>query len=337
MKKTAKGVVVAVIFMTSFANTALSQHPDTVYNIKIGRDGFASFDGDSYRFIDIYLNNNSNDTLFYAGTECHNLLFSVYSNPYFHLADNCKQTTYIKAALPPHRSQKLELYLTKDKSPDKDVSIIIHMKLYNWSDGDAKQNKELLPGELSDSTVLHYNANHQSYWSKKDNDIFEKKQRSILPDKYLYLLTDNDRKLYTLTVDNAKISKPRDTLLTFLGHRQPKKAKVVTVPAFLHNNSEATLRFYTMSCSWYDYWHTNYTGIGLSEWPCEANAPQIITVEPHQIYRRDLTIIYDSTVLKGERYRVSMSLIKSQKNDKFFWPDEYIRFNKIWSNEIAIQ
>lgn len=339
MIKTIKRAIITIICFASFVNTALSQHQGTVYNIKIATGGFASFGGNNYTVIDIYLNNNSNDTLFYRGSDCHNLLFSVNNNPYFHLAySTCKQRSYVKTALPPHRSQKLRSYLTMDKSPDKDVPIIIHMELYKWSDGDAKQNEELLLGDLSDSTVLHYNSNHQEFWSKDEFEVLEKKERSILPDKDLYLLTDNDRKLYTLTVDNAKISKPRDTLLTFRRDGKSKKAKVVTVPAFFHNNSEATLRFYTMSCSWYDYWHTNYTGIGLSEWPCEANAPQIITVEPHQIYRRDLTIIYDSTVTKGERYKVSMSLIKAPGIWDFDrWPGEYVRFNKIWSNEIVIK
>lgn len=326
-----------MICLASFANSALSQRKDTVYNIKIGRNGFASFGGNDYTFIDIYLNNNSNDTLFYQGSDCHNLLFSVNNNPYFHLAYSaCKQRSYVKTALPPHRSQKLRSYLTMDKSPEADVLLIINMKLYKWTGAETTPNKELLLGDLTDSTVLHYNSNHQEFWSKDEFEIFKKKESSILPDKDLYLLTDNDRKLYTLTADNARISRPKDTLLTFLGHGQPKRARVVTVPALLHNNSDATLMFYSMSCSWYEYWHTNHPGIGLSEWPCLANAPQIITVAPHSDYQRDLTIIYDSTVMTGERYRVSMSLIKAP-GIRDFWPDEYVRFNKIWSNEITIQ
>jgi len=112
------------------------------------------------------------------------------------------------------------------------------------------------------------------------------------------------------------------------------------VPAFLKNNSDNTLRFYSMTCSWYMFWATNYPGIGLSGWGCNANMPEIITVAPHKVYKRDLIIIYDSTVTKSERYRISMSLLIVPKDDKwrgFFWLDEYIRFNKIWSNEIVIQ
>nr|WP_067060257.1 hypothetical protein [Mucilaginibacter sp. L294] len=284
--------------------------------------------------------NNSNDTLYYQDADCYNLLFSIKSNPYFHLADDvCHQSKYSKTALAPHRAQKMALYLTMSKIPDRSVSIVINMNLYKWANDQAKQSKELVSGNMSDSLVLHYDSNHKAYWPKDAFEVLDKKQRSILPDKDIYLLTNTDRKSYTLTVEKEKIEPPRDTIITDYKNRKTKKAKVITAPVILHNNSNDTLRFYSMTCSWYSFYGTNSTAIGLPVWACNKNIPQIITIAPHKIFERYMSIVYDSNIKSGNKYRISMSLLKvpdDLKSTWGFWPGEYVRFNKIWSNEITI-
>ena len=339
MRNKSKSAIIIIFLITNFANKTFAQHSKALYSIIADRDGFSSFDGKNYISIQVYLNNNSNDTLYYRGADCYNLLFSIKKNPNFHLAnDICNQSKYLKTSLAPHRAQKMALYLIMDKTPNRNVSILINMNLYKWTNDGATKRKELLSGNLSDSTVLHYNTNHQAYWPKEEFEILEKKERFILPDKDIYLLTDNDRKLYTLTVENAKIGAPRDTSIT-TANNKPQKAKTVQVPLILHNNSEDTLTFYTMTCSWYTFFGTNNNVISLADWACEKNVPEIITVAPHKEYKRNLTIVYHSNLRIGSRYRVSMSLLKVSGNVKWtwnFWPEEHVRFNKIWSNEITI-
>ncbi|TWI99320.1 hypothetical protein JN11_02637 [Mucilaginibacter frigoritolerans] len=336
MRKIFKSAVIVIVLITNLINIASAQQPKSLYNIVVDDGGgFASFDGKNYITIQVYLNNNSNDTLYYRGADCYNLLFSMRSNPYFHLAnDVCHQSGYLKTVLPPHRSQKMTLYLIMDKAPSGDGSIPVNMNLYKWGGDEGKPGKQLLYGNLSDSILLHYNSNHQNYLTKKDFEIRVEKEKSILPDKDIYLLTDNDRKLYTLTVENAKISVPRDTIIARENNKS-KKAKAVTVPLVLHNNSNDTLRFYTMTCSWYIFFDTNVRGIGISGWACDKNIPDLITIAPYKEYKRNLNIDYQPNIKSGSRYRISMSLLKDP--GKWIWPREYVRFNKIWSNEIAIQ
>jgi hypothetical protein len=227
-----------------------------------------------------------------------------------------------------------------DKTPDRNVPIFINMNIYKWGNGKGDNDKENLLGQMSDSTVLYYNNKHQAYWPMAKFDILAKKQTSVLPDQDIYLLTDNDRKLYTLTVEEEKIGVPRDTIITDYENKKKKKAKVITVPLILHNNSKDTLKFYSMTCSWGSFYGTNSTGIGLPAWACEKNIPQIITITPHKVFQRDMSIVYDSNIKSGNQYRISMSLLKAPNDVKRiwdFWPEEFVRFNKIWSNEITIQ
>jgi len=340
MRRKFKSAIIIIFLITHFVNITLAQNSKSLYNIIAGRDGFSSFDGKNYISIQVYLNNNSNDTLYYRGADCYNLLFSIKSNPYFHLADDiCHQSKYLKIVIAPHRAQKMEMYLTMDKTPDRNVAIHIKMNLYKFISGKAKHSKELLYGNLSDSVVLHYTISHQAYWPKDEFEILDKKEKFILPDKDIYLLTDVDRKLYTLTVEKAKIGVPVDTTIMTIENNKPKKVRTVMVPLTLHNNSEDTLRFYTMTCSWYTFFGTNGSGISLPSWGCDKNIPEIVNVAPHKEYKRNLNINYYPYVKSGTRYRISMSLLKVPGNAKLtwnFWPDEYVRFNKIWSNEIAI-
>lgn len=336
MKRKIRNIFIGVVFLTTPATIVFAQHEQSRYTLILGRDGFSSFDGKNYTSLEVYLNNNSNDTLYYRGSDCDNLLFSIKGNPYFRLDDKaCYQSKFLKTALPPHRSQKMHLYLTMDKNPDRDIPLVINMKLYKWLGEDPKQYKYFPSVSLSDTTVMHYNSKHQIYYNREAFEILEKNERSILPDKDIYLLTENDLKLYTLTVDKDKISKPRDTIIT-----NNDSIKVILVPVILHNNSDETLSFYSMTCSWYVFFAINKKeDIWLPGWDCDKNIPQIITVAPHKDFARNLTIIYNAGIKSGSSYRVSMSLLKAVPNKKYvwdFWPNEYVRFNKLWSNEIAI-
>jgi len=339
MREILKSLIITVIITASITNATSAEHRKSTYSLIVGRSGFASIDGKNYLSIEVYLNNYSNDTLYYRGADCDNLLFSVRGKPYFHLAkDVCRQNNHLKAVLPPHRSQKMKLSFTADQTPNRNVQLLITMKLYKWNGWGAKQGKVLY---LSDSTVLHCNINHQNYYSIDDFEALEKKQETVLPDKDIYLLTDKDRKLYTLSVERAKVSVPRDTtIITFKDIRRPKKTKVVTVPVILHNNAEDTLRFYSMSCSWFAFWGADQKSIGIAGWPCDSNFPVVISIAPHKSYGRNLNIIYDLGVKNGNKYRISMSLLKVLGKGKWdfdFWPGDYVRFNKIWTDELSIR
>lgn len=342
MKKNLLKISIAVIFTIGILNNSHAQLQKSPYEIIVDRNGFAGFNGKNYIFVTIFLNNNTNETLYYQGTDCYTSLFNLKRNPYFHLAEDiCNNTTYSKLVLPQHRSQRMRIFLKRDKMPNSNVLLNFRMKLYKWVDKESpRQEKDALPGKLSDTIVLHYNSDHQPYWPREEFDILDKKEKSVMPDKDIYLLTDIDRKRYTLTIEQAKISAPRDTVITGFMDRKPKKVSVITVPVTLHNNADDMLRFYSMTCSWNEFWSIDCQYMELPGWACDKNVPEIIEVAPHQEYRKSLNIVYDSKVKHGSLYRISMSLLKADQNIKWAMglsPDEYVRYNKIWSNAVIIR
>lgn len=213
MENQLKKILIAITFAIALTNSSLAQQQKLPYEIIIDKDGFSSFGGKNYTSITIFLNNNTNETLYYQGSECYNLLFNLKNNPYFHLAnDICKDTKHSEIAVPPHRSQKMEAYLTMDKRPDRNVSLVISMDLHKWVNNKNNGDKKpLLVNRLSDSITLHYNAQHQIYYPYYDYEMLDKKEECILPNKDIYLLNDEDRKHYILKVDENQISRPRDT------------------------------------------------------------------------------------------------------------------------------
>jgi hypothetical protein len=328
------------------ANMVLAQDQKSPYQLIIGGEGSTGFGSGSnftsYTTLTIFLNNNTNDTLYYQGyrgSDCDNLLFNLKSNPYFHLADGvCNSTIYSKTALPPHRSQKLELFLTSNKEPDRNILLYVSMKLYKWTDDKNRQQEgDKVIGQLSDTIKLYYNSRHRQY-SPIGSEY--KKGTNILPNKDIYLLTDSDRKLYTLKIEQSKISKLRDTAFAIFRVKKMKRAKVITIPVTLQNNSGDTLRFYSIDCSWYEFWNTDSNDIRFPGWSCEHNIPEIITVAPHQQYAKNLDFLYHAKAKTASQYRISLSLLKVSTDDHRdfeFSPGDYARFNKIWSNEVTIQ
>ncbi len=340
MIKYLKKVSITLILGLCFLNNAFAQKQP--YEIIVDKDGFSSFDGHDYTNITIFLNNNTDETLYFNGTDCYNTFFSLTPNSYFHLADGiCKDVNYSKMALPPHRSQKMELYLQTDKQPDRNV--LLNFKLdFNKLifKNNPKQNLGSTNVQSMDSILLTYNSNYQQYYSYNDFEKESKKKSRILPNKDIYLLTDNDRKLYTLSVNEGMIAKSHDTLVTRFTKSKSELGKIINVPIVIHNNSDDTLKFYSMSCSWSDFYGTNSKDINISAWRCEKNVPEIVEIKPHGVYKQYLPIIYNSKLRKGEKYKISLSLNKCSNTNNSLWGfdiEEYTRFNKIWSNEITIK
>ncbi|HTD39811.1 MAG TPA: hypothetical protein VK671_04265, partial [Mucilaginibacter sp.] len=115
MKNKIAIVLISVIFGLGLTNNSFAQSQKFAYEIIIDRDAFSSFGGKNYISLTIFLNNYTDETLYYQGTGCYNLLFKLKRNSYFHLAtDICKNPVYSKIALPAHRSQKMQVYLTMD-------------------------------------------------------------------------------------------------------------------------------------------------------------------------------------------------------------------------------
>jgi hypothetical protein len=107
---------------------------------------------------------------------------------------------------------------------------------------------------------------------KSPNTCNDKNPLKQQPSTYCKL-TAQQRKNYILSIDQQKITKPSDT------STNSRKYSIIYVPLRLSNHSKETLRYFTMTCSWYDDYQTNnskvriFTGDG-----CDSNSPIVSTI-----------------------------------------------------------
>ena len=141
---------------------------------------------------------------------------------------------------------------------------------------------------------------------------------------------------YILSIDQSKISIPKDTIA--LG----RKLRYATFPLKFSNSSNDTLRYINMSCEWWIIYHFNNKSIGVLWEDCEKNVPQIIAIAPHRFTIINFPIIISKDgITHHQKFRVGMNLLKDKGTGNLFdLLKESKRLtskgNMIWSNEVEI-
>jgi len=150
-------------------------------------------------------------------------------------------------------------------------------------------------------------------------------------------LTATDRRNYVITIDQNKVST--------LKYSRPKdnyyEKTVLFVPVKLTNNSNDTLKYMTMSCSWEEFYMADRREIAtIPIEPCDKNIPKCLTLGPHK------SVIVNVPVVKlqrGKRFRIGMALIKLNNHDNLFdllnigsYSIDKKDDNIIWSNTIEL-
>jgi hypothetical protein len=150
----------------------------------------------------------------------------------------------------------------------------------------------------------------------------------------IYALSEKDKKLYSLSIDQHKISKPRDTIIYY------KKRSYLTVPLKLSNNSNDTLKYINMSCSSFDIFRTDNVSISITTHDCDTNFPMVFTVSPYKSSIIIIHIMFNSiTVKTGAKFKIGMHLQKYNNNKRLDLDFEEILKNTknlIWSNTVEI-
>ena len=322
------------------------------YRLVVGQSYFSSYSNgitsQNYIVLPTYIVNYSPDSLIYWGTDtAASTLFRVTANPFMHLEAKPYEASKLKRiVIPPHRSQRLLLQMRTDKEPDTALKLKVSMIFLRFNDSNSFDiNNQLKNAKynISDSIVLKYHHNHQMYFDKNDFKSQQKIERLLLPTIDFNLLTDDDRRNYNLSIDQNKISALRDTLI--YDYRQLKKLykkvkfKTAIVPVTLKNNSNQALAYYSMSCSWFEFYRTDTKEIHLNSWGCDSNIPVSINVPAHGTATQYLTIL--SSIGKptdNREFRIGMNLNKYDKYDPFSTDfDQFRRYNVIWSNPVTLK
>jgi hypothetical protein len=149
-------------------------------------------------------------------------------------------------------------------------------------------------------------------------------------------LTQQDRKNYILSIDQHKIGKIRDTILF------KEKRRFAHVVVRLSNNSNDTLNYIHMTCSWSDSFIIDNKNIDIQGWGCDSNFPKVYKIPPHKSSTFNIPLLFAKNLDKYN-FRVGLYLLKYEKQhvllslfDNFLNSKASFKNFVIWSNEITI-
>lgn len=296
-----------------------------------------------YEVLRTFIVNYSNDTFKFWNTKCRTTeLFSITKNDFMHLTDECKNSEFEEMTIPPHRSLLIPLKLVIDKQPHEIVRLKVNMKFYRWfaTDNFIEVRKNHPFEILNDTIILKYNKDGNSYYEKSDWKVQEQKTKSNLPTTKLYLLSAEDRKNYTVTADETKISRAPEE--EFLYNKQ----KVFRIPITVHNNSNKPLKYYSMSCSWQEFYHINNENLKVGMSVCDKNIPIEVVVPSGSSHTDLMPFVYKKNKLKKrEHFRIGLNINKMYSDKRLIdyidllggYEDELRGYNIVWSNDVSFE
>ena len=132
---------------------------------------------------------------------------------------------------------------------------------------------------------------------------------------------------YKLTITKGKVIK------------ENKQTFWVT-PTTLTNNTKNTLKYFSMSCSWQDFYSVDNNKLEIEGTPCDKNIPTILTLAPGQSKTVEIRLLISQTMDASEiKFRIGFNLMKLSKTQKVYAFDikeEQKKKNVIWSNIISM-
>jgi hypothetical protein len=283
-----------------------------------------------YEVLRAFIVNYSDDTLKFWGTDCHPTdLFSITKNDYMNLSDEeCNNGEFEQLAIPPHRSLLIPLKMLIEKQPHEIVRLKVEMKFYKWfKSNDFKADSKFHDPEiLSDTASLKYDKDGNSYASTADWDEQQQKEKLNLPTTSLHLLTNEEKKNYTITIDQNKIFKRMNQEYPY------EEKKFFILPVTVHNDSNDTLRYCSMTCSWQEFYRIDNEEFEILSTSCTENIPAMITVLPHSVNTTNIAFVRKKDNQANPVFRVGLNINTSGYS--IFYHEELFRYNIVWSNEI---
>jgi hypothetical protein len=112
-----------------------------------------------------------------------------------------------------------------------------------------------------------------------------------------------------------------------------------TIPTTLTNLSDDTLKYFSVRCSWQDFYFVNNEKLFVLKSMCEKNNPIVLKLPPKKSTTVALKLLITPTLdTSFIRFKVGFDLIRANKpTSEFNIKDVLLRENVIWSNEIKIQ
>ena len=154
------------------------------------------------------------------------------------------------------------------------------------------------------------------------------------------LLTAEEKRNYVLSIDQTEITNLHYRIPPYRNNfYNHKKYKLTTIPVKLTNSSNDTLKYFIMSCSVGDSYHTNSRYIKILESICQYNGVITKKLPPNQSSTADIPIRVIKTLnSSNNNFKVSLNICRSMGHNRFGleMPDLSVPANYIWSNEVKL-
>ena len=148
--------------------------------------------------------------------------------------------------------------------------------------------------------------------------------------------------LHFNNVTFSQTSKGTDYTLTITKWKVLKENKQTfwVTPTTLTNNTKDTLRYFSMSCSWQDFYSVDNRKLQVEGTPCDKNIPTILTLAPGQSRTVEIRLLISQTMDASEiKFKIGFNLMKvsaTKKSHDFDFKEEQKKKNIIWSNVISM-
>jgi hypothetical protein len=134
---------------------------------------------------------------------------------------------------------------------------------------------------------------------------------------------------YTLTITKGGFIKEDDDNQTYF----------ITLATFT-NNTKDTLRYFSMSCSWQDFYSVDNNKLQFQGIDCDNNAPIILTLAPGQSRTVKLRLLVSNSMdSSNSNFKIGFNLMKASANQRAFsydFKEGQKKKNIIWSNTISM-
>jgi hypothetical protein len=136
--------------------------------------------------------------------------------------------------------------------------------------------------------------------------------------------------IFAFTSKNSKV---------LFGIQKVKNNYKEIIKATLTNKTNDTLYYYSMSCSWQEFYSTDNTNLIVHVNLCDKNIPKVLQIAPHKSNVVTLELINKLTNKNiGKKLRIGFNFIepKSRNLIDFNRKELTNKVNIIWSNTICL-
>jgi hypothetical protein len=151
-----------------------------------------------------------------------------------------------------------------------------------------------------------------------------------------FALTEQDKRNYTLSIDQHKIGKLCDTIY------YKKHYGVIWINVKLFNHSNDTLNYINMTCGENEIYTTSNKDMINHGWACEYNVPHEVKLPPHRSSALSMPIFIAKNGQNNYSFKIGMYICKYRNTNDMRAFEEFLIHQKfpsnclIWSNEVNV-